>query len=117
VIRAQFAPSDIDGVEEGREAEVRFLSLHERDLPILLGQVRSVSADALHDERSGASYFTADVTVPTTQYAELRKLRGGDTGIRAGVPVQVFIRLRKRTALQYMLDPLTEAFSRSFRER
>lgn len=117
VIRAQFAPGDSDGVQEGREAEIRFLSLHERDLPVLLGRVRSVSADTLHDERTGATYFSADITVPNAQYAELRKIRGGDTGVRPGVPVQVFIRLRKRTALQYMLDPLNEAFSRSFRER
>lgn len=117
VVKANFLPSDIDGVYEGREAEVKFLSLHERDLPILLGTVRNVSADALLDEKSGRSYYSAEIVVPQSQLDLLKKVRGADTGIRPGVPVQVLVKLRRRTALQYMLDPLTEAFSRSMHER
>jgi HlyD family type I secretion membrane fusion protein len=117
IIKANFQPSDIDGVTEGVEAEVRFLSLHERDLPILLGRVQNVSADSLHDEQSGRNFFTAEIVVPKDQLAQLEAVRGNDTGIRAGVPVAVLIKLRKRTALQYMLDPLTETFSRSLHER
>jgi HlyD family secretion protein len=117
VIRASFQPADIDGVVPGREAEVKFLSLHERDLPILLGTVRTVSADALRDEASGHSYFSAEIAVPRAQIAQIEAVRGKDTGIRAGVPVQVTVKLRARTALQYFLDPLTEAFSRSLHER
>ena len=117
VVRASFAPTDIDGVAAGREVEVKFLSLHERDLPILLGTVRTVSADALRDEASGRSYFSADIEVPHDQIARVSAVRGGDAGIRAGVPVTVSVRLRPRTALQYLLDPLFEAFRRSFHER
>jgi HlyD family secretion protein len=116
-IRASFAPEDIDGVHAGREAEIKFLSLHDRDLPILLGNVRTVSADSLQDERTGLSHFTAQITVPPTQLRLLRAARQGDTGIRPGVPVQVTIKLKERTALQYMLDPLTESVRRSFGER
>lgn len=117
VVKANFAPGDIDGVREGENAEVKFLSMHERDLPILLGTIRNVSADSLRDEQSGKSYFAAEVIVPTSQLAILKKVRGADLGIRPGVPVSVVVKLRKRTALQYMLSPLTEAFSRSFHEQ
>lgn len=117
VVRANFAPGDIDGVFAGREAEVKFLSLHERDLPILTGTVRTVSADALRDEASGHSYFSAEIAVPRDQIARIEAVRGRDTGIRAGVPVSVLVKLRSRTALGYLLDPLTEAFSRSLHER
>jgi len=116
-IRASFAPEDIDGVFEGREAEVKFLSLHDRDLPIVLGTVRNVSADSVEDQRTGLSHFTAQIVVPESQVALLRAVRRGDAGIRPGVPVQVSVRLRPRTALQYMLDPLTESLSHSFSER
>lgn len=116
IIKANFQPTDIDGVLEGRPAEVKFLSLHERDLPILLGTVRSVSADSLHDEQSGRSFFTAEIAVPTREIDKISQVRGKDTGIRPGVPVQVMVKLRKRTALQYMLDPLTASFWRSFHE-
>jgi len=117
IVRANFAPGDIDGVVAGRPAEVKFLSLHDRGLPILTGTVHSVSADALRDEASGRSYFSAEVAVPRDQIARIAAVRGGDTGIRAGVPVAVTVPLRKRTALQYLLDPLTEAFAKSFHER
>ncbi|MBB4088146.1 HlyD family type I secretion periplasmic adaptor subunit [Sphingomonas carotinifaciens] len=117
VVSARFAPEDIDGVAAGREAEVKFLSLHERDLPMLVGTIHTLSADSLHDQATGASYFTAEIVVPDRQVALLRKVRGADTGIRPGVPVQVTAKLRPRTALQYFLDPLTDATSRSFHER
>ncbi len=41
----------------------------------------------------------------------------GKAALRVGIPVTVTIPTRKRTALEYMFDPLVEAFSRSFRER
>ncbi|WP_374296285.1 HlyD family type I secretion periplasmic adaptor subunit [Sphingomonas sp.] len=117
VVSARFSPEDIDGVADGREAEVKFLSLHERDLPMLMGVIRTVSADVLRDETTGASYFTAEIVVPESQRALLRQIRGADTGIRAGIPVQVTVKLRPRTALAYFLEPLTEATRRSFHER
>lgn len=117
VVKANFQPGDIDGVYEGRTAEVKFMSLHERDLPILLGTIRNVSADSLTDEKSGTRYFTAEIMVPPSQIEMLREVRGADLGIRPGVPVSVLVKLRQRTALQYMLDPLLETFRRSMRER
>ncbi|WP_125662561.1 HlyD family type I secretion periplasmic adaptor subunit [Sphingomonas sp. 2R-10] len=116
-VSATFAPEDIDGVVSGRQAEVKFLSLHDRELPILTGIVRTVSADSVQDERTGLSHFTATIVVPDSQVAMLRAIRGAETGIRPGVPVQVTVTLQKRSALQYMLDPLTESLSRSFSER
>ncbi|KQT35181.1 hypothetical protein ASG29_03455 [Sphingomonas sp. Leaf412] len=117
VVSARFQPEDIDGVYAGRVAEVKFLSLHERDLPMLLGTIRTVSADSVRDPATGASFFTAELVVPESEVARLRRVRGADTGIRPGVPVQVTVKLRPRTALQYFLEPLTEATTRSFHER
>ena len=117
VITARFAPDDIDGVRAGIPAEVKFLSLHQRDLPILMGTIRTVSADSLRDETTGVSYFTAEIVVPESQIALLRKVRGADTGIRAGIPAQVAVKLRPRTALDYLLEPLTEATLDSLHER
>lgn len=117
VIHAKFRPDDIDGVYEGLEAEVKFLSIHERKLPILLGTIKNVSADTLTDEATRSTYYTAEIVVPDDQMAKLKAIRGADTGLRPGVPVQVMVKLRKRTALQYMLEPVTAAFSRSLHER
>jgi len=117
VVSARFQPEDSDGLYAGRETEIKFLSLHERDLPILIGVIRTVSADSVRNEATGASYFTAEIVVPDSQMALLRQVRGADTGIRPGIPVHVTVKLQRRTALQYFLDPLTEATMESFHER
>lgn len=117
VVRASFNPQDIDGVRDGVEAQVKFMSIHERDLPILLGVVRTVSADTLNDKVTGHPFFSADIEIPRSEIAKLRAVRGADTGVRVGVPVQVTVPLRKRTALEYIFEPLTEAFSHSLHER
>ncbi|MPT47030.1 MAG: HlyD family type I secretion periplasmic adaptor subunit [Sphingobium sp.] len=117
IIKARFSPQDIDGVREGGEAEVKFMSIHESDLPVIMGTVKTVSADTIKDEVTQREYFSSEILVPESEVAKLRNARGEDTGIRPGVPVQVFVRLRKRSALQYFLDPLTQAFRYSLHER
>ena len=40
----------------------------------------------------------------------------GKGQLRPGLPVDVVLNVRKRTALQYILEPLTDNFWRSLRE-
>ena len=114
-IEARLSVSDGDDVRRGQEAFVRFEALHERTLPALKGQVTRVSADAFTDEKTGASFYTAEVTVPLSELRRIEEIRGGDV-LRAGLPVAVEIPVRKRTALQYAFEPLTASFRRAFRE-
>jgi type I secretion membrane fusion protein, HlyD family len=114
-IEARLATSDGDDVRRGQDAFVRFESLHERALPALKGQVTRVSADAFTDEKTGASFYTAEVTVPLSELKKIEEIRGGDV-LRAGLPVVVEIPVRKRTALQYAFEPLTSSLSRAFHE-
>lgn len=116
VIQAQVNPSDADDVYQGQKAQVRFLSVHDKTLPMLAGTVRTISADRLKDEKSGLSYFVAEVEVSS---AELNKVRAvlGQGQLRPGLPVEVVLAARKRTALQYLLEPLTANFWRSLREQ
>jgi HlyD family secretion protein len=102
-------------VRAGQKAFVRFATLHESSLPALNGVVTRVSADALTDERTGESFYTAAVAVPLSELHKIDELRGSDT-LRAGIPVSIEIPLRKRTALAYAFEPLTRAFRRSFNE-
>ena len=96
-------------------AFVRFATLHESSLAPLNGVVTRVSADALSDERTGESFYTAEISVPLSELDKIDALRGADT-LRAGIPVSIEIPLRKRTALAYAFEPLTGAFRRSFNE-
>lgn len=117
VIDAQLAPNDSDGVHVGQSAEVKITSIHDRSLPILIGTVTRLSADSLVDERSGQHYFTIEVDVPEAEVNRIKSIRGADGGLSAGQPVQVVIPMRRRTALQYLTEPLFNAMWRSFRER
>ena len=44
IIQAQLKPSDADDAYPGQKAQVRFISIHNRSLPLFTGTVRTVSA-------------------------------------------------------------------------
>lgn len=116
VIQANVAPGDADDLRIGQTTQVRFTSLHERDLPILKGKLTKLSADSFQDEQSGQRFFRAEVAVPPSEMERIRKVRGPRTGLQAGLPVEVLVPLRKRTALDYLVEPLFQTFWRSGRE-
>lgn len=116
VIQAQVAPNDADDVFQGQEAQVRFASVSDRTLPLLTGRVRTISADSFTDENSGRSFFRAEVEVPPKEMAKVQRVLGQGS-LRPGLPVEVVMAVRKRTALQYLIEPLTAHFWRALREQ
>ena len=116
VVGARVSIDDADDLRVGQKAQVRFLGLHERNMPIIFGRLTRLSADTLVDEKTGEAFYTAEVRVPSDQIEQVKKVRGGDFELRAGAPVAVLVPLRKRTALQYALEPLTDTMWRAFRE-
>ena len=115
VIQAQLSPTDADDAYRGQKAQIRFVSVHNRSLPLFSGTVRTVSADSFSDEKSGRSYFRLEIVVPE---AELNRVRSvlGNGELRPGLPVEAVLAVRKRTALQYLMEPLTGALWRSGHE-
>jgi len=115
IIQVQLAPTDADDAFPGQRAQIRFLSIHNRSLPLFTGTVRTVSADSFTDEKTGKSYFRAEIVVPE---AELNRVRSilGQGELRPGLPVEAVLKVRSRTALQYLLEPLTRALWRSGHE-
>jgi HlyD family secretion protein len=115
VIQAQLQPTDADDAYPGQKAQIRFLSVHNRTLPLFTGTVRTVSADSFIDEKTGRTFFRTEIVVPE---AELNRVRAalGSGELRPGLPVEAVLTVRKRTALQYMLEPLTAALWRSGHE-
>jgi HlyD family secretion protein len=116
VIDARVRPADADDLKIGQVTEIRIPAFRDRRLPLLTGSIRKVSADALTDDKTGAAYFRIEVAVPPSQLAIIRQFRGADAGLRPGLPVEVVVPLRKRTALDYLLDPIREMFWKSFRQ-
>lgn len=82
-----------------------------RNTPNVPGEVVTVSADRLVDERSGAPYYLAKVRI---NKAELDKLEHVE--LQPGMPAEIFIKTGLRSPLNYMLEPLIESVNRAFRE-
>ena len=54
------------------EGEIRFVSVHNRSLPLFSGRVRTVSADSSTDEGAGRSYFRLEIVVPESELNRVR---------------------------------------------
>ena len=112
VIEARISPTDVDIVEPGLSARIVFSALPQRGLPTIEGEVTSVSADALVDEVTGMSYFTARIEVDQ----DLLDRYGLTPKLSVGMPAEVMITTETRTVLEYLLEPLVESTRRAFRE-
>lgn len=111
VIEARVRPTDIDVVHVGLPARVIFSAFKMRTTPQLEGTVSLVSADAMTDERTGVTYYTARVTVDA---GELGKLGGRQ--LQPGMPAETMIVTGERTMMEYLLQPISDTFRTAFRE-
>ena len=76
IIQAQLAPTDADDAYPGQVAQVRFLSVHNNQLPLIKGTVRTVSADSFADEKTGRTFFRAEIVVPEAELNRVRSVLG-----------------------------------------
>jgi len=101
----------VDEVHSGQDVRLVFSALPSRLVPELFGKVTLVSADALSDERTGISYFRAEVALDPDALKTL-----GEVQLVPGMPVDVYIRTGDRTPLSYLVKPFTDYFRAAFRE-
>lgn len=111
VIEAQVAPVDIDRIAIGKRADIRFGAFNSATTPVIQGEVISVSADRLVNEKTGTPYYLARVRVTE---AGVRAL--GDRKLLPGMPADVLIITGQRTLLQYLMQPARNAISQSMIE-
>ncbi len=111
VVRASVEPIHIDQVHVGQEASLRFTSFDMRSTPEVYGEVKSVSADAIVDQKTGARFYRVEIEVTD----DMRTTLDGQV-ILPGMPVEAFIKTEDRTALTYFVKPLADYFNRAFRE-
>lgn len=98
----------IDKVYPGLPVEMMFTALNQRTTPHIPGEVRTISADRLEDERSGDPYYLMQAQV--TEDGE-KMLESFD--IRPGMPVEVLVKTGERSLLNYLLKPFLDRASMS----
>jgi hypothetical protein len=70
IVEARVAPQDIDQLQVGQPAILRFSALNQRTTPEIIGTVIRVSEDISTDTRTGLSYLHgADRDVPSRDCA------------------------------------------------
>ena len=112
VIATQVQPNNIDSVFVGQAVSVRFSAFDQRVTPELFGQVTQVSADAFTDQGSQVSYYRAEIQLND---GEMDRLPANLTLI-PGMPVEAFISTDSRSPMAYLLKPLSDYFTKAFRE-
>jgi HlyD family secretion protein len=111
-VEVRVPASEIDQLQLGREAKLRFTAFNQRTTPEVKGLLTRVSPDVIHDKEAGQSYYVARIT---PDGRDLERL--GDKKLVPGMPVEAFIETTSRTALSYLTKPLADQFERAFRER
>lgn len=110
IIEARVSLIDIDRVQVGQVATIRFSSFGNRT-PTLFGTVLSLSADAMADQKTGMPFYLARVAVNPESLEALDSLT-----LVPGMPAEVLIASGERTFLQYVMKPFSNAIARSLIE-
>lgn len=111
-VEVQIAVEDISEVHPGSAAELSLTAYKQRIVPTIRGEVLRVSADRLTDPKTNNSYFVASVQ---PNFGDLVQLPG--VSLEAGMPVSVMVATEARTALDYIVGPLTMSFRQALRQK
>ena len=112
LVEAKVSPHDIDQLQIGQSAVLRFSAFNLRTTPEINGTVTRVSADTTTDQRTGQSYYTTRIAMTKDEIARL-----GDVKLIPGMPVEAFVQTGERSVLSYLTKPLQDQFMRAFREK
>jgi len=111
MVESRVNPQDIDKVQIGQKAILRFPAFNMRTTPEITGIVNRVAADTTTDQRTGTSYYSIRISMPPGEAAKL-----GEAKLVPGMPVEAFVQTGDRTVLSYLMKPLSDQFMRAFRQ-
>ena len=112
VVRALINPNDVDEVAEGMPADVRLTSAARRSRMPIEGVVTDLSPDRVIDRQTGSAFYEARVEfAPAADGSEEAR------EMMVGMGADVFIRTGERSAMQYLLAPISRKFELGLREK
>jgi len=111
VIEANAPVDSIKELHQDRPVDIRFTALPYRSTPLVKGKLVYVSPDVITDQRGTVSYqIHVQPEADAMRLANIPKLQ-------PGMAAEVYVRTESRTALEYLLKPVTDSLMRAFRER
>jgi len=117
IIEGKISPNDISSVKIDGLAYLKFPSFDRHTTPEIMGKINLISPDVVQvsnslDQQQQAQYFIVRLSVSKD---EILKLNNKD--LRPGLPVEIYIVTEKRSTFVYLINPMLEQFSKTFRER
>ena len=112
VTEARIRTEDINRIQRGQPAEIRFTAFTYRTTRLVKGNVIYISADRLVDRATNLPYYSVLIEADAASLAD-----AGDLKLLAGMPAEVFIDGETRTPLEYMIEPVAQLLRRGARER
>lgn len=112
MVDMRVSPMEIGRLYVGQAAEVRLLNFDARTTPDLTGNVTTISPDLVEDAATGVQYFSVRIDIAD---AEFNKLPEG-AALVPGMPAESFFQTGERTVWSYLMAPIEERLSRTFRE-
>jgi HlyD family secretion protein len=111
-VEAKVNPQDINQLQVGHKAFLRFTSFNQQSTPEINGTVSRISADITTDPRTGLGYYTIRISMTADEVARL-----GEVKLVPGMPVEAFVQTGDRTVISYLMKPLADHLQRAFREK
>ena len=112
VLQAQVPPQQIDQVQEGQAARIRFAAFNMRTTPEVGAEVTQVSADTSRIDVNTPPFYLVQLKIPA---GELDRL--GNNKLKPGMPAEAFIQTGARSPLSYLVKPLLDQMAHTWRER
>ncbi|SDY54995.1 HlyD family type I secretion periplasmic adaptor subunit [Nitrosomonas sp. Nm33] len=111
VVEGQVPVHLIDKVHAGLDVDFIFTAFNQNKLPRVPGFVTNVSADRLTEEKTGTPYYLLKAKV-TPEGMKLLT----DFQIRAGMPVEIFVKTGERSLMNYLLKPILNRLHKTLAE-
>lgn len=128
IIEAKVPLRQIDSIQTGLVAKIRFSAFKNRTSPKFQGKVVYISPDIVFDiqqqgqvmpipgtSETQGGYYLARIEIDMDHFNKIAEPRG--LKLVPGMQAEVQIVTGTRTMLQYLLDPLYDAMFKGFKER
>ena len=111
MIEAQIKPEEVNNVQVGQGARIKFTALKYRNTTMVDGKVSYVSGDRFTDKATHMPYYSVLIAADEASVKSVRDLK-----LQAGMPAEVYIDGGSQTALQYLIEPVTSTLRKAGRQ-
>ena len=111
IVEGQLPVHLVDKVSVGLSIEMMFTAFNVNRTPHIPGEVVSVGADRIVDEKTGNPYYKLQAET-TAKGAKML----GDLKVRPGMPVEMFVKTGEQSMMTYLLKPVFDRAHSAMRE-